>query len=168
MKNRVKTQEGFSLIELLAVIAIIVVIASIAIPSYIGARRAARENLDIIKLANIGAAANTFKRSMGQYRYPYLGELNDALPGQTAPLCAITEDGSSIGLTATSVVNEYHKFESLETPAATTFSVWIIPLKNGQIDYSRPTYAVYEDGRVRTNNQPYPNVPSRSSPAVNK
>lgn len=168
MKRTYESQKGFSLIELLIVVGIIAVIAAIALPNYIASRRATRQNLDIIKLGNIGAAANTFKRTMGQNRYPTLGELNDPLPGQTTPLCAITQDGSTVGLTTRSIINEWHRFENLDTPTATVFSAWIVPYKDGAIDYSRPTYAVFEDGKVRTNSQPYPNVPGRTSPAVNR
>lgn len=168
MRTNTANQKGFSLLEMLIVALIIAIIAGIAIPSYLASRRATREQLDIVKLGNIGAAANSFKRTAGQNRYPTLGELNDPLPGQTTPFCAITQNGSTIGLTTRSVDNEWHRFENLDTPTGTIFSAWMVPYKDGAIDYSRPTYAVFEDGKVRSNNQPYPNVPSRTSPAVNR
>ena len=71
----------------------ILILVAIAIPSFIASRRAVKENLDIVKLAGIASAAKTFRQSMGQNRFPYLGELNDTLPGQTSPLCAISESG---------------------------------------------------------------------------
>jgi len=60
--------EGFSLIELLIVVAIILIIAAIAIPSLLRARIAANESSAVESLRTIGGAEVTF-----QSTYPTVG-----------------------------------------------------------------------------------------------
>jgi prepilin-type N-terminal cleavage/methylation domain-containing protein len=55
-----RTQEGFSLIELLIVVAIILVIAAIAIPSLLRARIAANESSAVASLRTINSAMVTY------------------------------------------------------------------------------------------------------------
>jgi prepilin-type N-terminal cleavage/methylation domain-containing protein len=69
-------QKGFSLIELLIVVAVIGVVSSIAIPSYISSRRAAKESAAISNVRTLISAQGGFLSSVGGYsRYASLSEL---------------------------------------------------------------------------------------------
>ena len=64
-----KQSEGFSLIELILVIAIIGIIAAIAAPNLLSARRAANEGSAVSSLRTLSGANVTFASSIGSGRY---------------------------------------------------------------------------------------------------
>ncbi len=68
MKNRKRNQKGFSLIELLVVVAIILIVAAIAIPNLLQARVAANESSAVASLRTINTAMITYNSS-----YPTVG-----------------------------------------------------------------------------------------------
>ena len=74
-----KKQKGFSLIELLIVVAIILIIAAIAIPSFIRSKIAANETSAVASLRDINTGEVTYNNTYpGTY-----GTL-----GRTAPWCS--------------------------------------------------------------------------------
>ncbi len=75
-----RKQKGFSLIELLIVVAIILIIAAIAIPNLLRSRMAANEASAVGSLRTINTAEVTFNSTYNQGFSPDLGSLGGAAP----------------------------------------------------------------------------------------
>jgi type IV pilus assembly protein PilA len=81
-----RKQKGFSLIELLIVVAIILIIAAIAIPNLLRSRMAANEASAVGSLRTVNTAAVTFSSVYGDGFPPSIGVLGGA-SGTTVATC---------------------------------------------------------------------------------
>ena len=86
-------QTGFSLIELLIVVAIILIIAAIAIPNLMHSRMVANETASAAAVRTLGSSAVTYSISYPQAGYPAsLANLGGATPCTPDPLTACLTD----------------------------------------------------------------------------
>ncbi len=79
-----KKQKGFSLIELLIVVAIILIIAAIAIPNLLRSRMAANEASAVGSIRTINTAEVTFSTTYPSIGFASLAALGGAAPCTTA------------------------------------------------------------------------------------
>jgi type IV pilus assembly protein PilA len=75
MANGKRKQDGFSLIELLIVVAIIGIIAAIAVPNMMRAQQAAHETAALENVRSIGQAQSLYIVTKGHGKYGALTEL---------------------------------------------------------------------------------------------
>ena len=125
---------GFSMMELLIVVAIIAILAAIAIPSFIASRRAGYENTAKQKLAAIGQQQTAFKTLIGKRRYGSIAELQAANAGGSALLT--TSDTTVTGWT----------FSDEGATSATNFGAKVLPAPGNPANYS---FYISEDQTLR-------------------
>src|SRR5438270_1779008 len=87
-RKLVHSHQGFSLIELLIVCALLAILLALALPNLASSKRAAREQTAKGKLAAIGAQQTSFKTLLGKRRYGALSELQGAIAGGSPLLTA--------------------------------------------------------------------------------
>lgn len=90
-RSRAHGTQGFSLIELLIVVAIILIIASIAIPNFLRSRMAANEAAAAANLRTITSAAVIYNTSWSNGFPPTLAALGGASPPATCDFAILID-----------------------------------------------------------------------------
>lgn len=102
-----KTNKGFSLLELLIVVAIILIIATIAIPSLLRSRQAANESAAVATLRTINTAQVTYLSGSGG-NYGSMTDLVGAgLLDSTFALTPARKSGYDYSITLSATLTDY-------------------------------------------------------------
>ena len=141
-----RKQKGFSLIELLIVVAIILIIAAIAIPNLLRARMAANESSAVASIRTINTAMVTYNST-----YPTVGFAGSlAVLGGVAPCTPTSTTACLIDSVLAAGVKSGYNFAAAPGVVAapqTTYYATAIPITLNQT--GTRSFCAFEDAVVR-------------------
>ena len=154
-----KKQEGFSLIELLIVVAIIGIIAAIAIPNLLKSQQAARETAALTEVQTIGKSQVLYSVTKGHGKFGDLAALG-AQSIIDSNLAAGNKGGYVYASTPINAEGMPAMFDSTAHPSAVgTFGT------GNRSFYSNETMVVFEnDGIAPPTASPQDRVPKDGTP----
>ena len=154
-----KEQRGFSLIELLIVVAIIGIIAAIAIPNLLKAQQAARETSSLKAVQSIGEAQIMYSVTKGRTKFTDLATL-----GAERIIDQTLASGNKGGYIFTSIAITNEGMPSMFDTTAKPGSIGPFGTGNRSF-YANETNVIYEaDGGTPPTATPQDRVPKDGTP----
>ena len=144
-----KKQAGFSLIELLIVVAIILVIAAIAIPSFLSSRMAANESSAVASVRSVSTAETAYAASYAAIGYSVaLTDLGDG--GSSNCIASTTQACLIDSLLASGIKSGYSiTYANDGNTPSTGYTIHADPLTRGQS--GRRSFFSNQPGEIRYN-----------------
>lgn len=151
METPLKSQKGFSLIELLVVVAILLVIAAIALPALANSMRASRESAAVNTLRSMNTAEESFKGTWGAYSTLAKNMGGDPTTCATGAVtataaCDISDKVFADNADAGTVKSNY-KFTRSQPTANITF-YWVATPADASLLNGRREFCVVQGGVV--------------------
>ena len=150
-----RKQKGFSLIELLIVVAIILIIAAIAIPNLLRARIAANESSAASGIRTINTAEVSYTSSYPTVGYSaslaVLGTGGAACSGATAPTstgACLIDDSLALAVAATPKSGYFYTYTAVGAGPQTGYQIVANPSKFNSTGVK--AFCSFEDAVVRT------------------
>ena len=149
---------GFSLIELLIVVAIILIIAAIAIPNLLRSRMSAHEAAAVSTLRNIHSSQATYLVQYGSFGFAdTLAKLGPGTPCDDTHSCMLDEFLGCVAEPCTKSGYDFYMVSGAATAPRFDYTATATPTAFGNT--GRQNYCTIEDGVIRGSVTPVASVP---------